>query len=560
MTDIIKFRKLTIAEKFDFFDNKVTNLINSNQEFDFNTFLSQIIIDHVENSNIRKRALETFTICVLLKKIKVRQALNLLIDNWNNNSDVFLKLQRIKDLFFFYDQESYEIEMIFREQLYDEETEIISEAYLNLGLINMQKGFLSLTKEETLQYLKESEKFFILSNEFIENRIDAQFYKIIVSILTDSLNNLKGLFQQNLKIAADILFRKEAFSYSQSNNPFYLGFYRVLNSVYLIEQENPENWLDYRHSLNQLYIQYSNINNQILKDRLNQSVLSATFNSLIETQFIEPYFSLSFTSQIAKIEVRLNELDSTSEEFIFLNLIKKLVNNHDYNQKIESESIRELLKKICPQRSYKSIDETLQKVKPNGNILDFLSIVEDLRTPSIEDFTDKLINACIKLQGNRIYRGEYSEDDRNTFIATILEASDYNVKDQTRWSTSAAGKSAGEIDIFIYDKKRTPYVIIEALNLNSLKRDYTILHINKIFNYDTSGLKSNFILVYSSAKNFHDLWSKYIKLITEHNYQYEFVSFEEINDYPYTDIKIGKAKHIRNSEEIFLYHIMVNVF
>ena len=113
--------------------------------------------------------------------------------------------------------------------------------------------------------------------------------------------------------------------------------------------------------------------------------------------------------------------------------------------------------------------------------MDFLNVIEELKAPSINEFTDKLINACIKLQGNRIYRGNYSEDDRNTFIASILEASDYNTKDQTRWSTSAAGKSAGEIDIFIYDKKGYPFTIIEALNLASLKTDYTILHINKIF-------------------------------------------------------------------------------
>ncbi|MFV8369509.1 hypothetical protein [Flavobacterium sp. LB2R40] len=555
----MNFNFLSLSEKFYFFDCEVNEIIDSSENIDFNVFFSKIILDDSENSNIRKRALEIFIECVFLKKIKTRQALNLLVDNWNNNCDVFLKLQRLKDLFFFYDQESSEIETIFKDHLKEEETELISEAYFNLGLINMQKGFLSLTKHETLSYLKESEIFFRFSNEFIENRIDAQFYIIIVSILTDSMNSLKGNFQQSLKMAANILFNKEAFSNIHPNNPFYLGFYRVLNSVYLIEQENPENWLDYRISLTQLYNQYSEINNQILKERLNRSILSSTFNSLVGNQFIEPYFSLNFNSQISKIDTRLFELDSKSEEFIFLNYLKESASNQDFNKKAASDSIRQSLKNLFPQRSYTSIDETLLKIKNDRSTLDFLNVIEELKAPSIKEFTDKLINACIKLQGNRIYRGNYSEDDRNTFIASILEASDYSTKDQTRWSTSAAGKSAGEIDIFIYDKKGYPFTIIEALNLASLKTDYTILHINKIFTYDTSGLECNFILVYSLAKKFNEFWTKYTMFISKHTYQYQFLSFEEINDYPYTDIKIGKAKHLRNGKEVLLYHIVVDL-
>ncbi len=47
--------------------------------------------------------------------------------------------------------------------------------------------------------------------------------------------------------------------------------------------------------------------------------------------------------------------------------------------------------------------------------------------------------------------------------------------------------------------------------------------------------------------------------ISKHTYQYQFLSFEEINDYPYTDIKIGKAKHLRNGKEVLLYHIVVDL-
>jgi hypothetical protein len=173
---------------------------------------------------------------------------------------------------------------------------------------------------------------------------------------------------------------------------------------------------------------------------------------------------------------------------------------------------------------------------------------------------DAFIFACTRLQGDRHYRGKFPEDDRNTQIATLLDASGYNTKDQRRWSKSAAGKFSGEIDIFVNDKKGLPFIIIEALNLSYLDKEYTKKHWNKIFKYDTTGLKNNIVLVYSTAKSFLALCSKYFLLIPNHKFPYQFISCEELDHYPYTDIKMGKSIHLRNGSEIFLYHIIVNLY
>lgn len=331
--NLISFRTLSLSEKFSFFDGKVTTVINSAHDQELNDFFRGIILDDSENSNIRNKAQKIFIECVILKKIKVRQALSLLMDDWNNNSDVFLKLQRLKDLYLFYNEEENDIESIFQNHIKEDENELVSEAYFNLGLINMQKGFSSNTKEETLIYLNKSEAFFRSSNEIIENRIDSQFYKIAVSIVINAMNGLRGNIQQSFKAIADLLFRQEAFSFNYANNPFYLGFYRVLYSMHLIEQENPDKWLEYRLSLTRLYTQYSEITNQVLKERLNQSIMSSTFVSMVNKQFIEPYFALNFHAQIAKIDSRLVELDSNSKEFEFLGYVKALASNQDYKKK-----------------------------------------------------------------------------------------------------------------------------------------------------------------------------------------------------------------------------------
>lgn len=162
--------------------------------------------------------------------------------------------------------------------------------------------------------------------------------------------------------------------------------------------------------------------------------------------------------------------------------------------------------------------------------------------------------------GRLLYRGNFSEDDRNTYIADLLESSGYYIKDQTRWSKSHEGKSAGEIDIFIRDKFGTPLSIIEALNLDSLKKKYTTLHLDKIFNYDVTGLKSNFIIVYSNAKGFLGLWNKYINFVENRNFQYPILSVEKIQAYDYAEIMIFKSVHDRNGQKVNLYHVAVNLY
>jgi len=174
-------------------------------------------------------------------------------------------------------------------------------------------------------------------------------------------------------------------------------------------------------------------------------------------------------------------------------------------------------------------------------------------------FFDQLILACIKLQGNRIYWGKYSEDDRNTFIANMLEAGGYHVKDQTRWSKSAAGKAAGEIDIFVQDNNAFPFTIIEALNLDSLRADYLVLHIDKLFNYDANGFENNFILVYSNAGNFLNFWNGYYSFIQKHAYTHSFLNAEEITAYNYSDLKIAKLTHHRNGKQVNVFHLVLDL-
>lgn len=176
-----------------------------------------------------------------------------------------------------------------------------------------------------------------------------------------------------------------------------------------------------------------------------------------------------------------------------------------------------------------------------------------------EVFIRDLYLACIKLQARRIYVTA-SEDERNDFIADLLEANGYRLKDQTRRGISAAGKSSGEVDIFV-EKNGFPFTIIEALNLESLNTKYLNLHLDKIYSYDTTGNKFNVCLSYVKVKDFGSFWGKYCKHVKEHKYPFMLISSDENidNDYPYSDIRFMRTTHNRSGKTTYLYHLCVKI-
>lgn len=97
-----------------------------------------------------------------------------------------------------------------------------------------------------------------------------------------------------------------------------------------------------------------------------------------------------------------------------------------------------------------------------------------------------LLFACVRLQANDNYYNA-KENNRNDYIRDMLCYEKYDVLDQTRRGRALAGKAAGEVDLLI-QKEGLTITIIEALNLNSLKKSYLDKHIDKVYSYDTAAI------------------------------------------------------------------------
>jgi hypothetical protein len=559
VNSISEFNHLPLPERFNFFEGGIEDFITSATDQELYQFLRAIILDLSENENIRKIALSIFTNCVFLERIKVRQALNVLLDEWTTHVDKqHLEAQRLKDLFYYYEEDREGIEKTYKSFTENADAELVSEAYLCLGLISFQKGLVDQSDSTALMFFNECNLFLKNSLVVIENRVDAEFFHKASSIIANLINQSAVSSEEEIKSLASILFSIEANSFHFVPNAFYLSIYNTLVRLSNIKKAGTSSWLDMRAGLTNLFSEYSLLQNKILKDRLYQSRISKIFVSAIATRFVEPFFVLNLQADIARIDARLAEFENDNDEKRFLQWLRGLISDSDRKKKVELNDLKGTLSKIFPYRKEADITESISKISNLNDATSILNAYYDLAKPSIQDLIDKLISACLKLQGTLIYRNA-SEDNRNSHIANLLEASGYLCKDQTRWGKSATGKLPGEIDILISDLKQFPVAIIEALNLESLKQDYIILHLDKLFNYDSAGHPLNFILIYSEARKFSDLWEKYKVFAQGHNYAYRLLNLNEIDGYEYASLRLAFSTHLREEKETLLYHVMIDM-
>lgn len=517
VSNFTDFNSMSPSQKDRFFDEQIEEVVKAVDERVLYRLLKSIILNSSENNYIRQKAVEAFTECVFLDKLKVRSELNILLEDWNENEDAHLELRRLKDLFLFYDEAPVDIEKTYQAQIQNDEAEIASESNYLLGLIVMQKAFGSFSRDECVENLNQSHRFFAEASNLIENRIDADFFNIVISLILDFLQEKYGGINFKIEKLARILLDYDIFSFGSKRNFFHISFYRSLLSLNKIRThaDSTNEWLNFREGLTELFYYYCEIKNSKVKSRLNQSALRHVFLEFIENNFAQPYFAKSFPAEMAKLDSRLKESDISVEQRDFLLYIKKLAENADSKKKVD-ESIKVRIARTHPLRTPQYINQVLSRFSDLTKSQTMMDIYELLAKPSKENLTDAIVFACTRLQGNKLF-WTASEDERNTFIADFLSAKGESVKDQTRWGISHGGKTAGEIDIFVSELDGNPFAIIEALILNSLDQSYIKLHIDKLFKYDTTGLNQNFILIYSEANNFSRLWAKYVEYIKKYN-------------------------------------------
>lgn len=232
--------------------------------------------------------------------------------------------------------------------------------------------------------------------------------------------------------------------------------------------------------------------------------------------------------------------------------------------KISDES-NEIQKKICDYFLYYnyiikiSLVNYYQLIFPK--LINYFSINEFSKANRI---LKDLLDACYKMQQNKIFQDDKDENKRTKHILDLLDSkNNYRTESQYQTGKSSTGKKIGSCDGLIIDKKFKNEYYVEALNLSSFDKTYLKSHINKLeFNYDYKGLPIKFILVYCNLKEntFDDFINKYKNFIESEItflYQKSIVKEEAVEFNKYTDSRIFQSSHMRENKSVSLYHILL---
>lgn len=291
--------------------------------------------------------------------------------------------------------------------------------------------------------------------------------------------------------------------------------------------------------------------------------------SLLNGQISERLICYQFELRPSVLAPDIKQLANIVENYGFIVLgVSKLENSYQVNGISRGLNVDKVIYQAVQMLAFKPEIEICSMIISCKNIYVIkvyridggTSLLQDkLNDPTITEFIDRLYKFCVGLQGNSLYI-DASEDQRNDYIRDMLSQFNYVIKDQTRRGISSSGISSGEIDILV-EKDKSPFTIIEALNLSSMDKEYLAKHLNKIYTYDTTGNPFNVCLTYAKVKNFASFWEKYCDFVKGFQYPYPINSCDENIDSRYigSEIRMMTTTHNRSGMPTKLYHICVKI-
>ncbi|TKJ25372.1 MAG: hypothetical protein CEE42_07830 [Promethearchaeota archaeon Loki_b31] len=203
--------------------------------------------------------------------------------------------------------------------------------------------------------------------------------------------------------------------------------------------------------------------------------------------------------------------------------------------------------------------------------------LELLPQPDIKTNRELIIETLIKCiyQFQQIIQSIQKSEDHysvilSKFINNSIERYGWHTEDQVPSGISASAEKRkfdhigglGNLDFVLMNEKNLLLAICEALVLKSNVIKTIEEHLLKIFKYDIIGLPFNFIIIYSKAVHFEDLWSNYKETVLKTPFKYKLKEkqfYDESDQYNInSELRQGKTIHIRQGKPMNLYHFLIN--
>ena len=189
-----------------------------------------------------------------------------------------------------------------------------------------------------------------------------------------------------------------------------------------------------------------------------------------------------------------------------------------------------------------------------------------------EKLLEAIRKSCLNIQAEPDYylkdgeSGWGMEDKRNRRIRDDLQMLGYDVKDQTQRGRSGTGRGIGELDLLLYNDRKEPWTIIEALRVSSGTKTEWNKHLDKLVeNYNYFGAPCLYLLTYvdADAADFQRIWNGYqhhIPRIDPGRFTFctGSLTVMEAADGPQY-VKTAKCQYDCGGQTTTAYHIFVRV-
>lgn len=330
----------------------------------------------------------------------------------------------------------------------------------------------------------------------------------------------------------------------------------------------------------------------------------------IDDDNIPSYYCIHSDIRIQKQKYEIPNLDKFWSDY--LNLKNKyevhesfgnrryLLDQYHYQFKWE-------LVKIRPRESIKDFLD-FHKKNYNGEEVDFLNHIEFRVMPNLDGVAgsnypiyELILKDWLKEKRNKLnyaneeflldsivsvsssfldnifeYRKMEDENKFNTlfcgFLNQRLSHKKWYAKDQSLGGSSnskSMAKRAGIAfrDLILINENHHHISAIEFFRLKyvstvSAKRSQISDHLVKIFQNEPLGISPLFIIIYCETKSFAKSWEKYLDYLNHINFAtYGLIEVKrEIELKPIrSNIKVAHSKHIRETNEIIVFHIFINM-
>lgn len=175
------------------------------------------------------------------------------------------------------------------------------------------------------------------------------------------------------------------------------------------------------------------------------------------------------------------------------------------------------------------------------------------------------------------YRKMSDENKYNIQIASFLNerfsGRSWTAKDQSMGGSTQSDSKMNRAgvafrDIVICNERNNHVSAVECFRIkfvpSEVESDSIIKdHLTKIFVNEPIGVSPLFIVIYCETKSFTRTWNKYLEYIEKIDFSEYVISQidKSIQQTPFrTNVKIARVTHARETNEINVYHVFINMF